>query len=212
MHSFEVDIRICQPENSDVHRGEAEVNITFEGWLILMLTEKECTNCFVTWLCLSFPSLFKVFSYYFLKSDVPRKIISTISFPNFCNSYEISKIIAFFNPYMPSVLFVGHRQILQTQIRSHRMRRLIRVSTVCLHNYLVKIERKWKIPPNIPYNRNRLFQLITVGSSFPHKWVKCCSHKMNKFWIQHIFTCEIYIRNQSVLQYLILALYQEWQK
>ena len=22
MHSFEVDIRICQPENSDVHRGE----------------------------------------------------------------------------------------------------------------------------------------------------------------------------------------------
>ena len=31
MHSFEVDIRICQPENSDVHRGEAEVNITFDG-------------------------------------------------------------------------------------------------------------------------------------------------------------------------------------
>ena len=31
MHSFEFNIRICQPENSDVHRGEAEVNITFEG-------------------------------------------------------------------------------------------------------------------------------------------------------------------------------------
>ena len=31
MHFFEVNIRICQPENSDVHRGEAEVNITFEG-------------------------------------------------------------------------------------------------------------------------------------------------------------------------------------
>ena len=30
MHSFEVNIRICQPEYSDVHRGEAEVNITFE--------------------------------------------------------------------------------------------------------------------------------------------------------------------------------------
>ena len=28
---FEVNIRICQPKNSDVHRGEAEVNITFEG-------------------------------------------------------------------------------------------------------------------------------------------------------------------------------------
>ena len=31
VHSFEVNIRICQPVNSDVHRGEAEVNITFEG-------------------------------------------------------------------------------------------------------------------------------------------------------------------------------------
>ena len=31
MHSFEVNIRICQPKNSDVHQGEAEVNITFEG-------------------------------------------------------------------------------------------------------------------------------------------------------------------------------------
>ena len=30
MHPFEVNIRICQPENSDVHRGKAEVNITFE--------------------------------------------------------------------------------------------------------------------------------------------------------------------------------------
>ena len=39
MHSFEVDIRICQPKKSD-----AEVNITFQGWLILMLTEEECTQ------------------------------------------------------------------------------------------------------------------------------------------------------------------------
>ena len=31
MHSYEVNIRIGQPENSDVHRGEAEVNISFEG-------------------------------------------------------------------------------------------------------------------------------------------------------------------------------------
>ena len=58
MHSIEVNIRICQHENSDVYRGEAEVNITFEGWLILMLTEKECTNCFVIWHCLSFIFIF----------------------------------------------------------------------------------------------------------------------------------------------------------
>ena len=31
MPSFEVNIRICQTKNSDVHRGKAEVNITFEG-------------------------------------------------------------------------------------------------------------------------------------------------------------------------------------
>ena len=31
-HSFDVNIRICQSENSDVHPGDAEVNIiTFEG-------------------------------------------------------------------------------------------------------------------------------------------------------------------------------------
>ena len=31
MHSFEIDIGVCEPKNSDVHRGKAEVNITFEG-------------------------------------------------------------------------------------------------------------------------------------------------------------------------------------
>ena len=31
MHSFEVNIRICQPEISDVHQGNAAVNISFEG-------------------------------------------------------------------------------------------------------------------------------------------------------------------------------------
>ena len=40
MHSFEVNIRLCQPENSDVHRGEAEVNINFEDCLMLMVAEK----------------------------------------------------------------------------------------------------------------------------------------------------------------------------
>ena len=28
VHSFKVDIRICQPENSDVHRGKAEARWT----------------------------------------------------------------------------------------------------------------------------------------------------------------------------------------
>ena len=31
MHSFEVNIRICQPENSDVHQGEAWNQTLREG-------------------------------------------------------------------------------------------------------------------------------------------------------------------------------------
>ena len=88
MHSFEVNIRICQPENSDVHRDEAEVNIPFEGWLILMFIEKECTNCFVIYDTVSlFLVLFKVVSYLW--------IISSHQEDYFNNTYEICKIIAF---------------------------------------------------------------------------------------------------------------------
>ena len=43
MHSFEINITICQPENSGVRRGKAEVNTTSDGLLILLLTENECT-------------------------------------------------------------------------------------------------------------------------------------------------------------------------
>ena len=42
------------------------------------------------------------------------------------------------NPFKPSVLFMWHWQTVLTQIRRHRTRRLIRVSTVCLHNVLLK--------------------------------------------------------------------------
>ena len=41
------------------------------------------------------------------------------------------------NQYKPSVLFVGQRQTVQTQTGHYRMRRLIRVSTVCLPLYLL---------------------------------------------------------------------------
>ena len=37
-----------------------------------------------------------------------------------------------FYSYKPSILFVGHMQAVQIQIRRSRTRRLIRVSTVCL--------------------------------------------------------------------------------
>ena len=40
------------------------------------------------------------------------------------------------NPYKPSVLFEGHWQTVQTQIRYHKTWRLISISTVCLKNVL----------------------------------------------------------------------------
>ena len=51
------------------------------------------------------------------------------------------------NPNKSSVLYVGRRQTAQTQFRRHRMRRLIRVSAVCLQNALLKFEIKRKVPP-----------------------------------------------------------------
>ena len=54
------NIRICQPEHSDVHWNEAEVNFTFGGCLNLMLTEKECTYVLLyDKACLSFPNFKK---------------------------------------------------------------------------------------------------------------------------------------------------------
>ena len=40
------------------------------------------------------------------------------------------------NKFKPSVFFVGHMQTVDTQTRHHTIRRLIRVSTVCLQNVL----------------------------------------------------------------------------
>ena len=64
MHSFKVDIWICQPKNSDVHRVEGE------GWLILMMTEKDAQIVLLYDRLFSFV-LYKVCSYFinFLKSD-----------------------------------------------------------------------------------------------------------------------------------------------
>ena len=39
-------------------------------------------------------------------------------------------------PYKTNFLFVGHRQTVQTQVRRHRTRRLIRVSTVAYRMFI----------------------------------------------------------------------------
>ena len=44
-----------------------------------------------------------------------------------------------FKPYnKPSLLFMGHKQTVQTKIRYHSLWHLIRVFTVCLQNVLLK--------------------------------------------------------------------------
>ena len=52
------------------------------------------------------------------------------------------------NPFKPSVLFVGHRQTAQTQIRRHITWRLIRVSTVCKQKFFYKLNRNEKDHPS----------------------------------------------------------------
>ena len=44
--------------------------------------------------------------------------------------------------YKPRVLFVGHKETVQTQTRRRRTRRLIRVSTICLQNVWICIKMK----------------------------------------------------------------------
>ena len=46
------------------------------------------------------------------------------------------------NLHRPSFLFDGNKQTLETQIRYRRMRRLIRVSNVCLQNACLKLNKK----------------------------------------------------------------------
>ena len=68
MHSFEVDIRICQLENSEYHfRGLTNPDVDRKRMHQLF--------CYIT-LSSLFLALFKAFSYYInlLKSDVPSAL------------------------------------------------------------------------------------------------------------------------------------------
>ena len=84
VHSCEVNHRICQSENRDVHRGETKRNAP-----IVLLNDN--VSLFLV--------LYQVFLYYFYSSQMfqvhIKKIISQLLF-NFLNSYEMCKIIAFF--------------------------------------------------------------------------------------------------------------------
>ena len=60
MLSFEVNIRICQPENRDVHPDEHQVR----GLTNPDVNQEEFTNCFLYDTVSLFLCLFKVVSYY----------------------------------------------------------------------------------------------------------------------------------------------------
>ena len=63
---------------------------------------------------------------------------------NVCKGYQQKTKVAaskeIVNTYKPSILFVGHRQTVQTQFRLKRTLCPIRVSTICLQNVLLKFE------------------------------------------------------------------------
>ena len=111
-----------------------------------------CTSWHTRICCICVKSLFKL--EIVLWNSVPPIICLSI------------RAVLFLNPFKPSVLFMGHRQT-QTM---HQC--LIRTFTVCSQNFLLKFEKKWKIPPNIPKIGNGLVLLIKVGKSTMLKWVK----------------------------------------
>ena len=82
----------------------------------------------------------------------------------------------FINPYKPSVIFVGHRQTVQNQIRRHRTWRLIRFCTACIQNILLKYEWKWNLPPNNPYSRQCVVSLVLYwfNSGRVSSWLNSC--------------------------------------
>ena len=65
---------------------------------------------------------------------------------------------------------MGHRQTMQTQVISRKMRRLIRVSTICLQNNLVKKMKK-KITTHHPLKRKWAGPIKKMGNSVRHEWI-----------------------------------------
>ena len=102
--------------------------------------------------------------------------------------------LVFLNPFKTSILFMGQRQTVQTQIRCCRMRHLIRVSTVCLQNFYQNLNKN-KIQPNTPKFGNGLFLLITVCKSIRHKWI-------NLSRIYHLHVLEVLVVFSSYLSAL----------
>ena len=72
----------------------------------------------------------------------------------------------------PRLLFMGHRQTVQNQIRHRIMQCLIRIFTVFLEYVLLKSKNKWKNQPNTPTLGNGFVLLISVRKSIRFKWVK----------------------------------------
>ena len=63
MHSFEVDIRICQPKKDDVHRGKAEGEHHFQGLTNPDVNRKNAPIVLLYDTVSLFLVLFKVLSY-----------------------------------------------------------------------------------------------------------------------------------------------------
>ena len=81
-----------------------------------------------------------------------------------------------FNPYQPSIFFVGHMQTVQTQIRCHDAmsdQDLHCLQNVCcLFWFFFEREKKERILSNTLKIRNKPVLLIMVGKSIRLKWVK----------------------------------------
>ena len=76
------------------------------------------------------------------------------------------------NPYTPSIIFVGQRQTVQTQIRRHRMQCLIMSPQFAYRMLYQNLHKNKKKKTSNPYNRNGLVRLIIAVNSIRLKQIK----------------------------------------
>ena len=111
-----------------------------------MCTERKATckyvlECFLSATMQANGNTYMTFTY--LQGNAANLVLWVVKMMEvLCNACLIAlfSYVICLNPYKHSVVLVGHRQTMQNQTGHRRMRRLIRVFTIGLQNFLFNFE------------------------------------------------------------------------
>ena len=101
--------------------------VTFSGFSLMITWLFNVLHSFKLIVCLLW--YFKKVTRHFMNSTVCLNKAKVLGW-TFCHV----------NPFKPSILFMGHWQTVENQIRCHRTQHLIRLSSICLQKVLLKFE------------------------------------------------------------------------